>query len=375
MSFWQNLSIRRNVIKAFKCGELYLRNYDKPILPKIKRVVHKSNYTEVVFSIPTGLSPKEFEKKDFVFNQIFGDKIELDINNKYCRLLIRTNNDLSNVYGYEVIKQQLKGKRLGVVAGMDLNGKYYSYCMTKMPHLLIAGETGSGKSTQLRQILTTFIMSYPSNKLKLYLADCKRSEFHIFRNVDHVQCVHTNARDIKMMLKEIQKELYHRSELTEQFEVANIDDLPVTHKKPYLVVCIDEFVMLRDEKEIMEILVEIVAIGRTLGVFAILSMQRPSAKIIDSTVRANLTVAMGFQLRDLVEERIVNTPGASKLKEAGQLILNTDDNYSLQAPFLDLEIAKELLKSFKVVKKKVENVKEVEKIKELTESDVFNNAN
>lgn len=117
------------------------------------------------------------------------------------------------------------------------------------------------------------------------------------------------------MLKHIKKELDERSDLTEVFEVSHVDELPAEHRRPYIVVAIDEFVMLRKDEFIMEVLTELVAIGRTLGVFAILSMQRPNAKVIDPTVRANLTVCMGIKLRDKIEARIVNTPNAEKSRK------------------------------------------------------------
>ncbi|MDM5214225.1 hypothetical protein QUF94_22765 [Peribacillus sp. NJ4] len=81
------------------------------------------------------------------------------------------------------------------------------------------------------------------------------------------------------MLRGIKKELDEWSELTEIFEVGYVDDLPTEHRRPYLAVCLDEFVMLRKDEAIMDIHTELVTIGRTLGVFAILSMQRPNAKV------------------------------------------------------------------------------------------------
>src|SRR5690606_25222281 len=221
-----------------------------------------------------------------------------------------------------------------------------AFDLLKQPHILIAGETGSGKSTQLRSILTTLIQSKKPSELELYLGDCKKSEFHIFKKVEHVKSVLSSGRDIAKMLKHVKEELDKRSDLTEVFEVSHIDDVPEEHKRPYIVVCIDEFVMLRKDESVMDILTEIVAIGRTLGVFAILSMQRPNAEVLDTTIRANLTVSMGFKLRDKVEARIVNTPGSEKIEEVGRFVMNSDKLYELQAPYLELENAKKLLNPF-----------------------------
>jgi DNA segregation ATPase FtsK/SpoIIIE, S-DNA-T family len=242
--------------------------------------------------------------------------------------------------------------------------------LTKEPHILIAGETGSGKSTQLRSILTTWIMSKKPSELELYLGDCKKSEFHIFRKVDHVKCVFSNAKDIKKMLLHVKKELELRSDLTEMFEVGHVDDLPKEQKRPYIVVCIDEFVLLRKDETIMEILIDIVCVGRTLGVFAVLSMQRPNAKTLDTTIRSQCTVAMGFSMRDKIESTMVNTPGAEKIVDPGYFIMNADKLYDLQAPYLELDKAKELLNPYYVMKEPTKEA-QPKQSEPLKESDVF----
>jgi S-DNA-T family DNA segregation ATPase FtsK/SpoIIIE len=270
------------------------------------------------------------------------------------------------------IAEEINKFKLGIICGKERTGEYVAFDLLKQPHILIAGETGSGKSTQLRSILTTLIMNMKPSELQLYLGDCKKSEFHIFRKVEHVQCVLSNGKEIARMLKTIKRELDERSDLTEMFEVSHVDDLPVEHKRPYIVVCIDEFVMLRKDETVMDILTEIVAIGRTLGVFAILSMQRPNAQVLDTTIRANLTVSMGFKLRDKIEARIVNTPDAEKIDVSGRFIMNSDKLYDLQAPYLELEDAKKLLNPFCISKRPIKEVKREEpKQPELTEKDVF----
>jgi S-DNA-T family DNA segregation ATPase FtsK/SpoIIIE len=255
------------------------------------------------------------------------------------------------------VKKAVSKHKLGVICGVNQSGEFKTYDLTKEPHLLIAGETGSGKSTQLRSVLTTLITTKRPSELELYLADCKKSEFHIFRRVEHVKCVYSKAKDIERMLMSIKKEMDERSDLTEMFEVGHIDDLPKEHRKPYIIVCIDEFVLLRQNDKIMEILIDIVCVGRTLGVFAMLSMQRPNAKTLDTTIRAQCTVSMGFALRDKTESRIVNTPGAEKITEPGYFIMNADKMYDLQAPYLELEEAKEILNPFYVMKQPIKEVK------------------
>jgi DNA segregation ATPase FtsK/SpoIIIE, S-DNA-T family len=350
------------------------RNGDKElkVFPKIHSVSFLDDRTEYVFTLLNGMDPKEVKKKEFVFQQHFGRNIEIEGDLKKFTISVHKKFIPDYLkYNFEEIKPVIAPFRLGIICGQNRNGQYVAFDLLKQPHILIAGETGSGKSTQLRSILTTLILYKTPQQIQLYLADCKKSEFHIFRNVEHVQCVLSNPKDIHKMLKHIKKELAERSDLTEVFEVSHIDELPKEHRRPYLVVCIDEFVMLRKNEQIMDILTEIVAIGRTLGVFAILSMQRPNAKVLDTTIRANLTVSMGFKLRDMTESRIVNTPGAEKIETSGRFIMNSNKLYELQAPFLEINEAKKILNPFMVSKKEAKEVFDEEQHKELSPEELL----
>ncbi|WP_226619892.1 FtsK/SpoIIIE domain-containing protein [Cytobacillus firmus] len=372
---WEKLKVRKKLIDAFKSGKIHLSyksaDHERLISPKIHAVDLANESTTITFTLPNGLNPELLDKNFFAFQQHFGNAIELE--GEYKKFVLKIYNasmPSELIYSYKNIKDAINSYRLGVICGKNRQGEYVAFDLLKQPHILIAGETGSGKSTQLRSILTTMILSKRPDELELYLGDCKKSEFHIFRKVEHVQCVHSSPRDIQKMLLHIKKELDERSNLTETFEVSHVDELPAEHKRPYLVVCIDEFVMLRKDEKIMDILTEIAAIGRTLGVFLILSMQRPNAKVLDTTIRANLTVSMGFKLRDAMESKIVNTPNAHKIETSGRFIMNSDKLYEIQAPYLTMDKAKKLLGPFMVAKGPVKEVTEAPP--QITEKDVFN---
>jgi DNA segregation ATPase FtsK/SpoIIIE, S-DNA-T family len=376
MSWLAKMKVRKKLIDTFKSGGIHL-SYEmsdstkRLILPKIHTVDITDLSTQVTFTLPNGLDPKLLQKHFYVFQQYFGRSIELEGDYKRFTLTAYKGSMPAELpYKFKDIVEHIGDLKLPIIAGKDRQGRYVAFDLLKQPHILIAGETGSGKSTQLRSILTTLIKTKKPTELELYLGDCKKSEFHIFRKVEHVQCVLSSARDIQKMLRHIKKELDERSDLTETFEVSHVDELPAEHRRPYIVVCIDEFVMLRKDDYIMDVLTELVAIGRTLGVFAILSMQRPNAKVLDTTIRANLTVGMGFKLRDKIEARIVNTQGADELETSGRFIMNSDKLYELQAPYLKLEKARELLSPYMVAKEAKEV--EPEPVPELTEKDVFN---
>lgn len=347
------------LLTAFKTANISISytygNNNGVIYPKIRSVkIDEGNEAlSLYFSLPTGMDPKEIKKKEYVFRQIFGEKLELKGELKDFKLTI-FSAALPSVlqYDYEKYLPEIQKMKLPIVAGMDLNGQLIVFDMVKNPHLLIAGETGSGKSTQLRSVLTTLIQFLPPERLKLYLCDLKRSEFHVFRHIEHVAGVYITPKEMMPVLKELQREMKHRGDLLDQYEVAHVDDLPNTPQ--YIVLCIDEVALLQKEKDLMELVEEVSAIGRALGVFLILSMQRPDSKVLDGKLKNNLTARMGFKCADLINSRIIGTPGSEKLKKEGRVLLKTDkhDLKEIQAPYLDLEMAKSILESYKSIKSK-----------------------
>jgi DNA segregation ATPase FtsK/SpoIIIE, S-DNA-T family len=346
------------LFQIFKNGEMsysYGENKGK-IYPKIRSVKfdYKNKSVRYAFSIPAGMDPKEIKKKEYCFQQVFGKNIELKGEIKEFSLIVYTASLPSNLkYDYEKYVHSFEGMALPIVAGIDLNGNIIVFDMLKNPHLLIAGETGSGKSTQLRSILTTLIQALPPERLELYLCDLKRSEFHIFRQVEHVQGLFVSPKEMMPMLQYLQKEMKDRGDLLDQYELSHINDLD--NPPPYIVLCIDEVALLQNEKKLMELVEEISAIGRALGVFLILSMQRPDRKVLDGKLKNNLTVRMGFKCADLLNSRIIGTPGSEKLKKEGRMLLKLpifSDPKEIQAPYLDLEKAKKILDRYKSPKKK-----------------------
>lgn len=108
--------------------------------------------------------------------------------------------------------------------------------------------------------------------------------------------------------------------------------------------------MLRKNKLIMDSLLELTALGRVLGIFVILSMQRPVASVLDTTARSNLSVTMGFRVRDAIESKVLCTPGAEKITVQGRFYMDTNGEMTeLQSPLLTLEEAKKLLEPFKIM--------------------------
>jgi DNA segregation ATPase FtsK/SpoIIIE, S-DNA-T family len=349
--------ILRQVFISGEIGIDYSYGQNKgTVYPKIRKVKFDQDKNTVIyyFSLPSGLDPKEIKKKEYCFRQVFGKNIELKGDDKNFKLTIFAKSLPKEVlYAYESFETHIKGMKLPIVAGMDLNGNLVVYDMLKNPHLLIAGETGSGKSTQLRSILSTLIQALPPERLQLHLCDLKRSEFWLFRNIEHVQGVYVSPREMLPVFQLLQGEMKRRGDMLDEHEVSHIDDLKI--KLPYIVVCIDEVALLQKEKKLMDLVEEVSAIGRALGVFLILSMQRPDAQVLDGKLKNNLTVRMGFRCSNLTNSRIIGTPGSEKLTVEGRMLLKLpkeSDLKEIQAPFLDTEDAKELLEGYRCAKPK-----------------------
>lgn len=347
--------------EVFKKAKLYdehiTRGGKVPIYPTIHDVYEGKESVRYTFTLPNGVDPAQIHKKWFCFQQILGENLMMEGNIKKFVLHVFHSNASLQPYDYSYKQWQplLKPYRLPVVVGRDQFGNTIVYDMvdSNTPHLLIAGETGSGKSSMVRVILATLIQHMSPEHLHLYLGDLKNSEFHFLRRVRHVKYVCMEEHEMTNMLSKLWKEVLHRRKVMEKYELGHIDEFnQITKDKPlsYIFIAIDEVAMLQDEKECITIIEKISAVGRSLGIFLMLSMQRPDAKILDGKLKLNLTVRMGFKCADLINSNIVGTPGSETLSQSGQMILKLDGLKKVQAPFLALDQAKEIIKPYRLSK-------------------------
>ncbi|XMA29124.1 FtsK/SpoIIIE domain-containing protein (plasmid) [Bacillus bombysepticus] len=347
--------------EVFKKAKLYdehmTRGGKVPIYPTIHDVYEGKESVRYTFTLPNGVDPAQIHKKWFCFQQILGENLMMEGTIKKFVLHVFHSNASLHPYDYSYKQWQplLKPYRLPVVVGRDQFGNAIVYDMvdSNTPHLLIAGETGSGKSSMVRVILATLIQHMSPEHLHLYLGDLKNSEFHFLRRVKHVKYVCMEEHEMTSMLSKLWKEVLHRRKIMEEYELGHIDEYnQITKDKPlpYIFIAIDEVAMLQDEKECVTIIEKISAVGRSLGIFLMLSMQRPDAKILDGKLKLNLTVRMGFKCADLINSNIVGTPGSENLSQSGQMILKLDGLKKVQAPFLALDQAKEIIEPYRLSK-------------------------
>ncbi|PFP72653.1 cell division protein FtsK [Bacillus cereus] len=354
-------SLKNQLIEVFGKAGLYVDHQTRggkiPIYPKIHDISSTQESVRYTFTIPNGLDPKTIEKKWFCFQQILGQNVAIEGDIKKFVLNVFHSDAGLKPYNYSYKKWQplLKQHRLPVVVGRDQFGNMIVYDMVKAntPHLLIAGETGSGKSSMVRVVLSTLIQYMSPDKLHLYLGDLKNSEFHFLRRVKHVKEVCMEEIEMKIMLQKVWNEIRERRKLMEEYEVDHIDEynkINPDKQKPYILLAIDEVAMLQDEKECMSTIEKISAVGRALGVFLMLSMQRPDAKVLDGKLKLNMTVRMGFKCADTINSNIMGTPGSEHLEQSGQMILKLNGLKKVQAPFLELSKAKQIVEPYRIPK-------------------------
>jgi S-DNA-T family DNA segregation ATPase FtsK/SpoIIIE len=344
--------MRRKLEAMFKTGGLYLKiaGYKKRELrsyPKIKRIQMYLDRNEAVFTLPVGVDPSAVYEKEWLFKQTFGEYAELHLNDDSRTFVLKAYNESVEQYDYdlEAIKKHVQGLELPIYAGKDRNG-YVLYDIVPNPGLLIAGEPGSGKSACIRSVLTTLINTVED--LELYCADLKRSEFHLFKGI--AKEVATTTPEILRVVMKIQRELMKRGALLEKHEMEHINQLPKAIRPPYIIFAIDEVALLKKERAIMEGIEEISTIGRALGVYPILSMQRPDANVLDGKLKNNLTVRFGFRHSDEINSRITIGSGESahiKNTEKGKMYMKFDGINAVQGPYLGVPEARALLEPFK----------------------------
>ncbi|WP_144597485.1 FtsK/SpoIIIE domain-containing protein [Bacillus cereus] len=359
---WLNKqSLKHQLIEVFGKAGLYVDHQTRggkvPIYPKIHAISSSKENIRYVFTIPNGLDPKTIEKKWFCFQQILGRNVAIEGDIKKFVLNVFHSDAGLQPYNYSYKKWQplLKQHRLPVVVGRDQFGNMIVYDMvdSNTPHLLIAGETGSGKSSMVRVVLSTLIQSMSPDNLHLYLGDLKNSEFHFLRRVKHVKEVCMEEIEMNIMLQKVWNEIRERRKLMEEYEVDHIDEynkLNPDNQKPYILLAIDEVAMLQDEKECMSTVEKISAVGRALGVFLMLSMQRPDAKVLDGKLKLNMTVRMGFKCDSTINSNIMGTPGSEHLEQSGQMILKLNGLKKVQAPYLELSKAKQIVEPYRIPK-------------------------
>ena len=262
------------------------------------------------------------------------------------------NSTRENVYLSEIINHlefKKKNIKLPISLGKSISGSPIIGDLTSMPHLLIAGTTGSGKSVCINTIILSLLYKHTPDKCKFILIDPKMLELSTYEGIPHLLCpVITEAKKAASVLGWVVKEMESRYRLMTKEGVRNIDGYNLKHKlpMPYIVVVVDEMsdLMLVAGKEIENYIQKLSQMARAAGIHIIMATQRPSVDVITGTIKANFPTRISFQVSSKIDSRtILGEQGAEQLLGKGDMLFMSSANriIRIHAPFVsDDEIEK-----------------------------------
>ena len=262
------------------------------------------------------------------------------------------NNSRENVYLSEILNNsdfKKKDIKLPIALGKSISGNPIVGDLSSMPHLLIAGTTGSGKSVCINTIILSLLYRHTPDKCKFILIDPKMLELSTYEGIPHLLCpVITEAKKAASVLGWVVKEMESRYRLMTKEGVRNIDGYNAKHKlpMPYIVVVVDEMsdLMLVAGKEIENYIQKLSQMARAAGIHIIMATQRPSVDVITGTIKANFPTRISFQVTSKIDSRtILGEQGAEQLLGKGDMLYMSSANriVRIHAPFVsDGEIEK-----------------------------------
>ncbi len=262
------------------------------------------------------------------------------------------NNSRENVYLSEILNNidfKKRDIKLPIALGKNISGKPIVGDLASMPHLLIAGTTGSGKSVCINTIILSLLYRHTPERCKFILIDPKMLELSTYEGIPHLLCpVITEAKKAASVLGWVVKEMESRYRLMTKEGVRNIDGYNGKHQlpMPYIVVVVDEMsdLMLVAGKEIENYIQKLSQMARAAGIHIIMATQRPSVDVITGTIKANFPTRISFQVTSKIDSRtILGEQGAEQLLGKGDMLYMSSANkiVRIHAPFVsDIEIEK-----------------------------------
>tara|TARA_Y100000590_G_scaffold245167_1_gene275575 strand:+ start:45 stop:2141 length:2097 start_codon:yes stop_codon:yes gene_type:complete len=255
------------------------------------------------------------------------------------------NLSRQNVYLSEILSHMDFAKKeikLPIALGKNISGVPVIGDLSSMPHLLIAGTTGSGKSVCINTIILSLLYRHPPDKCKFILIDPKMLELSTYEGIPHLLCpVITEAKKAASVLGWVVKEMESRYRLMTKEGVRNIDGYNVKHAlaMPYIVVIVDEMsdLMLVAGKEIENYIQKLSQMARAAGIHIIMATQRPSVDVITGTIKANFPTRISFQVTSKIDSRtILGEQGAEQLLGKGDMLFMSSANkiVRIHAPFV-----------------------------------------
>lgn len=257
-------------------------------------------------------------------------------------------------------KFQESKMELPIALGRTITNEVFTFDLAKVPHLLVAGATGQGKSVGLNAIISSLLYKKHPSELKFVMVDPKMVEFSIYASIERhylakipteKECIITDTNKVIATLNSLCQEMDDRYELLMKAKVRNVMEYNEKFKQrllnpehghrymPYIVVIIDEYgdLIMTAGKDIELPLARLAQKARAVGMHAIIATQRPTASIITGTIKANFPGRMSFRVFSMVDSRtILDAPGANRLVGKGDLLFSQGNEFiRIQCAFVD----------------------------------------
>lgn len=254
------------------------------------------------------------------------------------------NNQRSPVYLREVLSSQAfqeSTHKLAIGLGMDITGSPFVTDLSKMPHLLVAGATGTGKSVSLNAMINSFLFKAPPDLARFVMIDPKRIELSIYKDIPHLlHPVVTEPKEATRVLRwavqEMERrytllsergvrniEAYNRKVIKERKSGAGSEDSEAENTLPYIILVIDELadLMMVSSRDVEEAITRLAQMARAAGIHLIIATQRPSVDVLTGIIKANFPARISFQVSSRVDSRtILDSIGAENLLGEGDML-------------------------------------------------------
>ena len=378
-SIRENVNHLENVLKEFGVDAKVVNYEYGPTITRYEIIIPKG----VKVSKVTGLSD------DIAMNLAAESiRIEAPIPGKNTIGIETPNKIKEPVHFSNIIKnKELDSGELKVILGKDIVGRDKFIDIAKMPHLLIAGQTGSGKSVCVNTLISTLISKKSDKEVKFIMVDPKMVELMPYNDIPHLLVpVIIDPEQAAIALKWAVNEMENRYKKLMENGVRNIksyNSLSFVEKMPYIVIIIDELadLMMVASGSVEESIARIAQKARAVGIHLVVATQRPSTDVITGMIKANLPSRISFALRSQIDSRtILDSAGAEKLLGQGDMLLLANGSSKMeriQGAYISDEEVKNLtdtLKYAKKVKYKNEILKEPEEEIEDDTDPYFENA-
>ena len=278
------------------------------------------------------------------------------------------NRNPATVYFKSVINSQKFAdaeSKLTIAVGKTTSGEIATLNLAKMPHLLIAGTTGSGKSVCINTIICSFLYNASPDELKFVMIDPKKVEmtlykqlegYHLLKMEDIPEPIVTSTENSILALRALEKEMDRRYNVLAEAVVRNIDEYNDKMRKngedimPYIVLVVDELadLMMMSAKDVEAPIARLAQLSRAVGIHLVIATQRPSVDVITGVIKANFPARIAFQVASKIDSRtIIDQPGAEKLIGRGDMLhlgLGSSDVIRLHNAFVKLDEIEALMK-------------------------------